>query len=43
MDKKNDTAQIITIMAGLAAFDPTGVSGTMVLLLAAAVVMNREF
>lgn len=43
MDKKNDTARIITTMAGLAVFDPTGLSAATVLLLAAAVVINREF
>jgi len=43
MDKKNDTAQIITAMVGVATLDPSGISAAIVLLLAAAVILNREF
>lgn len=43
MDKKDDTARIITTMAGLATLDPSGLSAAVVLLLAAAVVIKREF
>ena len=42
MDKKNDTAKIIGIMAGLAALDVTGVSAAIVLVIAAAIVIKRE-
>lgn len=43
MDKKNDTANIITVMASLAALDATGILATIVLLVAAAVIIKREF
>lgn len=42
MEKKNDTAKIFGIMAGLAMVDGTGITATAVIALAIVVIIRRE-